>query len=151
MKERLETAISGSFKFKPEIDRLHEEFADYNVTVLEPSTGWLYIPSKLYGYPTGFRPLPVERGMTIRAIEERFLQAIERSDFLYVYNPGGYFGLSTAMEMASAFYKEKPVFLYEPLMVELFEGDLGMYLYCKERTTIASPSEAAASMREMNY
>jgi hypothetical protein len=39
MSELLTTAISGSFKFKPEIDALHDEFADAGVNVLEPSKG----------------------------------------------------------------------------------------------------------------
>lgn len=35
----LKTAISGSFTFKPEIDALHETFADYGVQVLAPPNG----------------------------------------------------------------------------------------------------------------
>lgn len=45
MKEgELSTCISGSFKFKPEIDRLIEEFQDLHVKVLSPEKGWLAVP-----------------------------------------------------------------------------------------------------------
>jgi hypothetical protein len=148
MKEHLETAISGSFKFKPEIDRLHEEFADYNVTVLEPTRGWLYVPSGLYEYPSGFRPLPVERGMTIMAIEERFMRAVRRSDFLYLYDPGGYVGVSAAMELGCAFAHNIPVFASEPIGFEYFDLDIAAYMYCNERITVASPHEAATIIRQ---
>ena len=71
---RLETAISGSFKFKPEIDSMREAFADNNITVIAPDEGWLYIPKLVVsGSKNQFRPLPTEQGMTVREIEDRFI------------------------------------------------------------------------------
>lgn len=148
MKERLETAISGSFKFKPEIDALHEEFTDYNVTVLEPTQGWLYTPSGQIEYSDGFRPLPVERGLTTRAIEERFMRAVRQSDFLYVYDPGGYIGLSAAMEIGCAIENQKPIFASEPPAFEYFDLEIDAYLFFKDHLVVATPHEAVSIIRE---
>ena len=85
-KASLKTVISGSFKFKPEIDQLHEAFSDHGVRVLEPTKGWLWTPTMAYELGA-VRPLPNERGLTPFEIEERFLRAIDQSHFLYLNNP----------------------------------------------------------------
>ncbi len=137
----LKTAISGSFKFKPEIDALHEEFFDHGVTVLEPSRGWLWTPGMQVS-PLTFRPLPAERGLNIREVEDRFLQAIDEADFLYVLCPKGYIGASTSLEMGYAFAGETPVYASEPFdCMELAEGDLERKTFLESSIVIAGVAQ----------
>lgn len=116
----LRCCISGSFfKFKPEIDRTIDEFSDLGVTVLAPEKGWLYIPNRvLRAKYMEFRPLPAERGMSIRQIEDNFLNKIAKSDFLYVANFEGYVGASAGMEIGFAFGWNVPVFCREQIKVD---------------------------------
>lgn len=114
MKEKLlKATVSGSFdKFKPEIDLAITELQDLGVTVLAPDKGWLYIP------PTGaarskteFRPLPSERYMSPKQVEDSFLNSIRKSDFLYVLNLEGYIGNMVSLEIGFAVALNIPVFL----------------------------------------
>jgi hypothetical protein len=147
----LKTAVSGSFKFKPEIDRLHEEFADYQVEVLEPTQGWLYIPSRNPGVQPEFRPLPEEVGMGIKEVEDRFFAAIDRSDFMYLHNSEGYIGTSMAMEIAWANRGKTPIFAKEPIRLHNADGDLGLYALLLADVVVATPAEAAAITREGSF
>jgi hypothetical protein len=146
--ERLSACISGSFKFKPEIDQLHDEFADLGVDILEPSKGWLYIASQL-PQPNGtFRPLPSERGLTHPEVEGRFLAAVQRSDFLYLHNYCHYLGAMASFEVRFARIINKPVFALEPLTADNFGYDLADYSYWSQQITVATPAEAARAVRE---
>ena len=137
--------MSGSFdKFKPQIDELHEAFADHGVRVLEPTRGWLSLPSRLI-LPTSFRPLPSERGLSIREIEDRFLRAIDRADFLYIYNSEGYIGTSGALEIGYAVGKRKPIYAKEAIdFLELADYDLRRKAFLEEHIVIAGISEIVA-------
>lgn len=148
MERDLDATISGSFKFKPEIDRTIDEFKDYNVTILEPSKGWLYIPSRPFG-TTGPKPLPDEVGMSIVEIEDRFLRAVEKSDFMYIYNMHGYGGPSVGMEIAHAHFHNIPMFSKEPITPEFWEYELPAYYYYKDSIFTATPEEAAKVMRQI--
>lgn len=137
---KIKTAIAGSFKFKKEIDDLHEEFADYGVEVLEPTKGWLYIPA----ITTSFRPLPEERGIpSIRQIEDRFLGAIRRSDFLYLFNHEQYLGVSSSFEVGFALACNTPVFASEPITLANFEYELDTWEFLKSSIRVATPKEAS--------
>lgn len=133
--EQLKTVISGRFVSKPEIDRLHEAFRDLGIVVLAPEKGWLYIPSGRYEYLTeapGFRPLPGERHMTIRQIEDSFLACIRRADFVYLYNKEG-LGESTGMELGFAIGCGKFVYAYQGLdFDQMEEYDLARRAFLRE-------------------
>jgi hypothetical protein len=148
MSVELSTCISGSFKFKPEIDSLIEEFQDLGVKVLEPTPGWRHIPG-LQIAPGLFRPLPLEVGLSAVQVEQRFLAAIRRSDFMYLHNREGYIGNMVAFEIGHAMGVPKPIFALEPITPENFEYELGPYLDVKSYVTVATPTEAVAQMREI--
>jgi hypothetical protein len=99
--------VSGSFKFKPEIDLAIRELKDLRVTVLSPEEGWICIP---FANPS-FRPLPTEVGKSIKQIEDNFLSSVRKSDFLYVVNPNGYLGMSACLEIGFAVANDIPVFM----------------------------------------
>jgi hypothetical protein len=109
--QELSCSISGSFrKFKPEIDKLIDDFAELGVHVRAPAKGWLYKPHIIVAEWADFRPLPQEVGLSPRQIEDTFLDAIRRSDFLYLANPEGYMGSSASLEMGFALALGIPVF-----------------------------------------
>lgn len=139
---QLTAAISGSFKFKPEVDALIDAFADIGVQVLEPTRGWLALPSGLVT-PPEFRPLPAERGMNAIEVERRFLRAVERADFLYVANLFEYIGEMAAYEIGYADRSCKPIYTHKPSDFSMLaEGDLERMAYLQQRLVHASPTEA---------
>lgn len=110
--------VSGSFsKFKPEIDLTIDELTDIGVTVLAPDKGWLHkAPTRLYSLgDKQFRPLPTEKGMSPREVEDSFLEALSNSDFVYVVNPGGYVGDVVSLEMGFAIGLGIPIYSQEPI------------------------------------
>lgn len=116
--EKLKCTISGSFKYKPEIDLARDEFSDRGFIVLAPGKGWLvHHSNQPYQNPktSTFRPLPGEKYMDLKAVEDSFLENITRSDFLYVLNPEGYLGNSTCLEIGFAIARGIPVFLAYPV------------------------------------
>jgi nucleoside 2-deoxyribosyltransferase len=147
----LSTSISGSFKFKPEIDAAHEIFRDHNVIVLAPGTGWLYMtPAKLslITAQNMLRPLPIERGMSPKQIENSFLESIRESDFLYVMNKESYMGNSTAFELGFALGIGKPVYAAEPILFE--EVDLQIRDLVNDYVKVMPIEQVANHFRE-NY
>ena len=134
----LKTAISGSFKFKPEIDALHEEFADHGVEVLEPTKGWLWTPNSRI-IPGEVRPLPAEQGMNSREIEERFLRAIDRSDFLFLNNIERYVGNMSAFELGYTITRGIPIYSREAVnTMQLANYDLELSTFLAGRIVVAS-------------
>jgi hypothetical protein len=138
--------LSCSFKFKPEIDALNDEFTDLGVEVLEPSKGWLAIPQ--FEKDNGYRPLPGEEHLGgIKQIEERFLQALKKSHFLYICNFEGYLGSSTALEIGSAFAGNLPMFSARPIVIGT--DDIGASAeYVASFIQPATPQETVAIMKK---
>ena len=110
MKERrpeISASISGSFKRDlAEIQEKIHQFQQKGVKVLSPK------PSKAVSLQGEFVRLQEDKG-TPGEIESRHLEAISRSDFLYVVNPGGYIGRSVAFEIGYALSKSIPVYSLE--------------------------------------
>lgn len=113
MSERRATVIyvtlSGSLhRHTAAIAKTATEFADGGGVVLSPrSTEVQREDEESFVYLSGDRGEPWE-------IERAHLAAIGRSDLLYVVNPGGYLGLSTAMEVGYALAKGVPVYATDP-------------------------------------
>lgn len=118
--------VSGSFKFKPEIDQTIEALKDTGVKVLEPTKGWLIMPPfevtrRLQDGQV--RPLPTEERLTTKQIENRFLSALAQADLMYLMNQEKYVGCSTGLEIGFALGKDKPIYAREPLDYEAMEID----------------------------
>lgn len=148
MKQEKSVVISGSFrKFKPEIDSAIEEFEELGVRVLAPDKGWLARQSlavvRLEPQPP--RPLPSERGLSPKQIEDRFLAALKRANFHYLMNVDGYLGDMSAFELGHSLAWQKPMYAkeaYDFNQMEMY--DLAQRRFLLERTVVASPSEAVA-------
>lgn len=117
----LRCVVSGSFKFKPEIDRTIEEFTDYRAIVLAPEKGWVLVPLQkiLSLKDTTFRPLPSEKHMTPKQVESQFLHALGLADFVYIENPGGYVGEVVSLEIGFAIALGIPIYSREPININL--------------------------------
>ena len=71
------------------------------------------MPSSLPGQSPAFKPLPDEVDMSVRAVEARFLAAVDAADFMYLYNSEGYIGPMVGLELGYAIASGKPVFAKE--------------------------------------
>ncbi|HEX8182243.1 MAG TPA: hypothetical protein VF575_01420 [Candidatus Saccharimonadales bacterium] len=151
MSERIKAVISGSFKYKPEIDEAIDEFSQQGVWVLESTKGWLIIPPhelKHYSAQGRLRPLPTEENLTAKQIEDRFLRAIDNSDFMYVMNNEGYIGASTALEIGYALPKAVAFYAREPFNFESMNiYDLTMRRVLGETFTVLPPGDVVSHYR----
>jgi hypothetical protein len=104
----IKATLSGSFHRDPEgLERQYRELALAQCQVLSPRSLEFEDNSLL------FVRHAVEKRDSIRLIEQHHLQAIALSDFLWLYAPEGYIGLSGALEVGYAVAKGIPVFSSE--------------------------------------
>lgn len=150
----LTAVVSGSFKFKPEIDELGEEFQDHSVIVIAPDTGWLYLPRFRLILPGdrdfGFRPLPNERHMSSPSeVEATFLRDLTQADFVYFYTSEGYAGNSVALEFGYALGIGKPMYALEPMDAERALPDARDFcVLFNEHATVLPVADVADDFRE---
>ncbi len=147
-----EAVITGSFKFKPEIDAAINEFRDLNVIIRAPEIGWLFVPSRGLVVATKaeqFQPLPSEQYMMAGEVEAEFLAQLDQADFVYVINPERYLGAMSIFEIGYSRGVRKPIYasneldfhalgIHDPKIIELMRASV----------PIMSPSEAARDIRE---
>ena len=106
----IKTVISGSFrKHYHEIKEMIDQFGRLGIEVLSPKKSNIVNPDD------DFVILESDESDNIFFIENEHLSAIKKSDFLYVVNPGGYIGLTVALEMGYACANNKKIYcLCEP-------------------------------------
>lgn len=149
--ENPEGVISGSFKFKPEIDAAIDEFRDLNVIIRAPEIGWLFKPNNGLIVVTNedrFQPLPSEQRMMAHEVEAEFLEELEKSDFVYVMNPEGYIGDMSIFEIGYAQGIRKPMYASHPLNFDaLGIHDPKMIGLLQTTVPVMSPAAAAQDIR----
>jgi len=102
----LSIVISGSFrKYYTEIRNTIKEFESLGFQVLSPKHSNVVNPEG------DFVLLESDETTCPEKIEREHLKAIYRADALYLYNPEGYIGPSSAMEMGWALALEKPIYV----------------------------------------
>jgi len=86
-----------------------EELFDYGAVVLSPQR-----PVTVdRAFAPGFLLLDSDRNfrnVSIKAVEDRHIDAITKSDFVVLVCPGGYLGNSVAMEMGAAWASNVPLY-----------------------------------------
>jgi hypothetical protein len=101
----LTTTVSGSFhRFMPDIETAVHELGAAGVHVLSPAY------PKVVDHIGEFLFVASDRVRSIRLVQDRHLDCIEASDFLWLVCPGGYVGQSGSMELGFAVAKQVPVF-----------------------------------------
>lgn len=101
----LTATVSGSFhRFMPEIERAVQELSSAGVRVLSPAY------PKVVDHIGEFLFVASDRVRSIKLVQDRHLDSIETSDFLWLVCPTGYVGQSAAMELGFAVARQVPVF-----------------------------------------
>lgn len=139
--------VSGSFKFKPEIDKAIKALEETGIKVTEPTKGWLIMPTIEITERLRFgqiRPLPTEENLTSRQIENRFLKALGRANLMYLMNQEGYVGSSAALEIGFALGRHKPIYALEALDYEAMEIDDFSLRETLDQTVTVLPPEKVA-------
>lgn len=105
--------VSGSFtRYDEELGRTIDGMRGHGLQVLSPNTGTVEQVDKGFAYLHG------DPSRNKRWTEDRHLEAIASSDFLWIINHDGYLGLSTAFEMGFARAKGIPIYAPRPLLHE---------------------------------
>lgn len=105
---KISVTISGSFnKHLDQIRQKILEFEHEGIRVLSPK------PSQPVSRRGRFIILESDKGMPAD-IELKHLEAISKSDFLYIVNPEGYIGESVILEVGYALSRDIPIYSLEP-------------------------------------
>lgn len=98
-------AVSGSFRrHLPAIEQAVETLRDLGVVVLSPAD------PRVAGSFGDFLFVRSDIRRSIKGVQNRHLEAIGRSDFLWLVCPDGYVGQSAAMEIGFAVAAHVPVY-----------------------------------------
>ncbi len=119
--KKLSIVVSGSFKKHFEdISNLIRQFEALDITVLSPKV------SK--NSNNEFVILETDDTNESKILEQRHLDAIEKADALYIYNPDGYIGASATLELGWAIALGKLIYSKEQSedsTLKLFSGKVG--------------------------
>ena len=108
MSKKLSVVISGSFRrYFDGISETVKAFEALGIDVLSPKA------SKVINPGEKFAVLETDDTSDPRTLEQRHLDAITAADALYLYDPDGYIGDSSKMELCWANALGKPVFCKE--------------------------------------
>lgn len=122
----LTATVSGSFhRFMPEVERAVHELAARGVRVLSPAY------PKVVDHIGEFLFVASDRVRSIRLVQDRHLDSIEASDFLWLVCPGGYVGQSASMELGFAVANDVPVFSTD------LPSDLTLRQYVRKAESLA--------------
>ncbi len=121
----IRATVSGSFrKAMPLIQKAVGELRDLGISVLSPAD-----PRVVDAFGD-FLFVASDRLRNIRLVQQRHLDAIKHSDFLWVVAPDGYLGVSAAMEIGFAVCHGIPV------LTDTAPADLTLRAYVRVVPTI---------------
>src|SRR3989344_3961867 len=101
----MKCVLSGSFQKSYEAMLTAREILEKaQIQVLSPSNSEITNPGDTFAL------LASDTTTDILSLEQKHLDAISRADFLYIYNPEGYIGTSTAMEIGWAYALHKRIY-----------------------------------------
>lgn len=115
----LKASVSGSFhRHMPAIYEAVGQLRARNITILSPSD------PRVVDNMGEFLFVASDKLRSIRLVQDRHLEAIRASNFLWVVCPDGYTGPSTCMEIGAAHAAGVPVFSVTPAL----DITLGQYV-----------------------
>lgn len=107
------TVLCGSFRRDPAgLQRAYRELITTGCQVLSPHR-LAFVSSD-----EDFVKDLAETNLSIREIEQHHLVAISQADFVWLYAPEGYIGVSAAFEIGYAIARQIPVFCNTPVKDE---------------------------------
>lgn len=125
---KLNIVISGSFsRYFDGISETVKIFESLGVNVLSPKA------SRVINSGEEFAVLETDDTNDPQILEQRHLDAIIKADALYLYDPDGYIGDSSKMELGWAIALGKPVFCKELI------ADSTLKFFCGK---VATPKQA---------
>jgi len=140
MAKKLSVVVSGSFRRSFDgISETVRMFESLGVNVLSPKA------SKVVNPGEEFALLETDDTSDPQTLEQRHLDAITAADALYLYDPEGYIGDSSKMELGWAIALGKPVFCKELVAdstLKLFCGTVAALEQVKETLESRSPLES---------
>ena len=132
MSKKLSIVISGSFRrYFDGISETVKLFESLGVDALSPKA------SKVVNPGEEFAVLETDDTGDPRTLEQRHLDAIAAADALYLYDPEGYIGDSSKMELGWAIALGKPVFCKELV------ADSTLKFFCG---TVATPEQVKTAL-----
>lgn len=132
MTKNLNIVISGSFRrYFDGISEAVRTFETLGIDVLSPRA------SKVINPGEEFAVLETDDTDDPKTLEQRHLDAIAAADALYLYDPDGYIGDSSKMELGWAIALGKPVFCKELV------ADSTLKFFCG---TVATPEEVKTAL-----
>lgn len=102
--------IIGSFRYKSQIDDLIERLEREGIEVLAPPRGPVTDVDSTFAFPL----IEIDQGRDPLEVEDDFMRSLAQADVVYIVNPGGYAGNTSASEWGYI-WGHKPIFLMEPL------------------------------------
>lgn len=139
MTKKLSVVISGSFRrYFDGISETVKAFEALDIDVLSPKA------SKVINPGEEFAVLETDDTRDPQTLEQRHLDAITAADALYLYDPDGYIGDSSKMELGWAIALGKPVFcknLVADSTLKFFCGTVATPEQVKEVLATRSPHE----------
>ena len=131
-----EAVMSGTFRKDPAGLRLaYQELLDLGCRVLSPRNAHVVSEDEGFVYMVG------EETQTPEAIEVQHLEAMERAQFVWLFAPEGYVGLSAALEVGFARAAGIPVYAKEPPSDAILRSFVRV---------VSSPRDVAAQLKSGN-
>lgn len=114
---QIQVTISGSYnKYLDEVRQAIKEFKQYRANILSPASGYED------DNKNGFSTLAGDPSLVPTVTEARHLDAISKSDLLWLIAPDGFTGFATTLEIGYAYALDTPIFtsdtLKEPILRE---------------------------------
>lgn len=135
--DKIKTVISGSFRKEPEgLNEQYKSLVNNDCEILSP------LDINFVSEIDGFVLAEHEKDKDPRDVETAHLEAIEQADFLWLYAPNGYVGISATLELGFAHALGIPVF------GEIEPTDLGLSGMVKK---VESPAEAIKLVLDSDY
>jgi hypothetical protein len=127
--------ICGSRRFKDEIRDFAAKLRDEKVIVCEPLLADI-------DWEKEYEENPERALLMATGLNKRHLASIEMTDIVFIFNRGGYIGVSTAFELGYARRAHKSIwFLEVPSVNELWERD-------EAERVVDRPSDIAHFLRD---
>lgn len=107
--------ILGSFRFNEQINSVIEYLEESGIEVLAPRRG-MVINEKF-----GIKFLDTDSTNDPVELEKSFIEALTRSDALYIVNPEGYHGFNVGVEIGVGMTLGKPIYSMAPIDQNIYD------------------------------